>query len=187
MTSYSAEELMHIIERVFVTKESTLEAEASGRSVEDLKQTTLVVRRMLRSVAIALPDSAYEEQPDDIDGNDVWSAGEIISHIAGATVRTSSMINEILDRDEIPPGDEITEITDVRVRGKVEALEALGAADRELVRILDSIPADVDTSLTIDHDLIGTVGVKGWLLFTAIHEGDHANQLRELDRSGANA
>ena len=180
MSAIAVEELMRIAESVFAKRESTLEDEAADVSLSDLKQTVRSIRRMLSSTAAALPESAYERQPDDVDGNDVWSAGEVVSHIAGTMIWTDSNIRNITGRPEIEPPDDISQYADVRVRDKAESLEALAVADRELNRILDGIPEDVDTSSRIDHDTFGTVGVKGWLLLTALHEGDHANQLREL-------
>ena len=173
-------ELMQSAQRIFVQREASLESEAADRSVEDLKQTVIAVRRMLKAAATGLPESAYERQPDDVDGSDVWSAGEVISHIAETMIWTDANITKITGQAENLPSDEIKQHSEMRVRTKEESLAALDAADRELNRILDGIAEDIDTSATIDHDTFGTVGVKGWLLLTALHEGDHANQLREL-------
>ena len=180
MTVIPIEDLMQSAHRIFTQREATLESEAADRSVADLKQTVLTMRRMLSAAAAGLPESAYERQPDDIDGNDVWSAGEIASHIAGTMIWTDANVRKITGQPESLPSDELAQYADVRVRTKTESLETLKVADRELHRILDGIPENVDTSATIDHDTFGTVGVKGWLLLTALHEGDHANQLREL-------
>lgn len=182
MSTIAVEDLMHVSERVFGTRESTLESEAADMEVADLKHTVLVIRRVLASAAVALPEFAYEAQPDDPDGNDVWSAGEVVSHIAGTMIWTDANLRKIRGEEELPPNDQLLPYTEVKVRSKDESLQALEVADQELQRILDDIPDDVDTARTIDHDTFGEVGVKGWLLLTALHEGDHAMQLRELGR-----
>ncbi len=182
MSTISVEELMQVTERVFAQRKSTLEDEAAGMSVADLKQTVRATRTMLVDTAAALPDSAYERQPDDLDGNDIWSAGEIASHIAGTMIWTDANLRKINGLDPLTPNDDVTAYAEVKVRDKTEALRALEIAGIELERILDGIPDDIDTSKTIDFETFGTVGVKGWLLLTALHESDHANQLRELSR-----
>ncbi len=95
MTTFKSEDLMGISERVFGTRESTLEEEAAAASVPDLKQSVRAIRRMLASAAGALPESAYAAQPDDQDGNDVWSAGEIVSHIAGTMIWTDANLHAV--------------------------------------------------------------------------------------------
>lgn len=182
MSTITIEALMQVTERVFARRESTLEDEAADMSLDDLKETVRTIRQSLTAAASGLPESAYERQPDDVDGNDVWSAGEIASHIAGTMIWTDANIRRITGQPERLPPDDVKRYADVRVRSKSDALDALKVADRELARILDSIPADADTSARIDDDTFGNVGVKGWLLLTALHEGDHANQLRELGR-----
>jgi hypothetical protein len=180
MSTIAVDDLMQVAERVFGTRESTLEGEADDKSVPELKQTVLAVRRMLTSKAARLPETAYERQPDDVDGGDVWSAGEIASHIAGTMIWTDANLRRITGRPERLPSEDLKSAADVRVRSKDEAQEILAIADRELDRILDDIQDNVATSARIDHDTFGNVGVKGWLLLTALHEGEHANQMREL-------
>jgi DinB superfamily len=182
LSTISVDELMRVTERVFVKRETTLEEEAAGMSLANLKDTVRATRRMLIDTAKSLPDAAYERQADDLDGNDVWSAGEIASHIAGTTIWTDANLRKINGLEALPPTSEITQFAEVEVRSKSESLRALDVAEMELERILDGIADDLDTSRTIDLDTFGTVGVKGWLLLTALHEGDHANQLRELRR-----
>jgi hypothetical protein len=138
---------------------------------------------MLKSAAAALPETAYARQPDDQDGNDVWSAGEIASHIAGTMIWTDTNLRKLRGLEASPPEARLASYAEVKVREKAAALQALEVADTALTGILDDIPHDIDTSQTEEFDFFGAVGVKGWLLLTALHEGDHANQLRELGRS----
>lgn len=180
MSTLGIEDLMHVGARVFGARESTLEEEASDMSIEDLKSTVRAIRRMFNAAAAGLPESAYERQPDDADGNDVWSAGEIVGHITAMTLWTEANIHKLTGQQEIPPPSEAAAFAEVKVRSKGETLRALDAAESALTRMLDAISEDVDTRRTIEDDTFGSVGVKGWLLLTALHEGDHTGQLREL-------
>jgi hypothetical protein len=180
MSAITKDEMRLAAERVFVTHESTLEQEAAGQDIASLKQTVLVIRRVFKSAAAGVPASAYESQSAGPAGENVWSAGEIASHIAGTMIWTDTNIRAILGLDTAKPNPDVAVYADIRQRSREESLAALEAADSELARILELIPDDADSGRTIEHERFGTIGVKGWLLLTALHEGDHANQVRRL-------
>lgn len=163
MAFLTDDELKQVVEQVFKARETTLEAAASSHSVQDLVQT---VQRM-----------RLEPQPDDAEGNEVWNAGQIISHIIASQIRMTENLDKLVDFKVKPDTGDLKTEDELDMSGTRSAIKF---ATKALTSTLKGIPEDADLSKTVDAGIFGEMGVRGWLLLTAVHEMDHVQQLRSL-------
>lgn len=186
MGRLAAQEMQAIGKRVFGTRESTLAREASAYQVEDLVGANQAVRRIMRSTIETLPSATFDSQPADDEGNEVWSAGQVISHVAGSVFWIDGNIKRITGEPSREPakdlaalGSKITETPKLLDRG--DSLNALDYSAREFGRLIKQLPEDGNFDQPVESKHFGLVSIKGWLLFDLIHHHDHVKQLNELD------
>ena len=177
MAFLTDEELDTIAARIFRQRESTLEEEGRKLELNDLTKTVQRVRHTMNTAVDSLPPTAFEPQPDDADGNEVWSAGQIISHICQSQRNVTGMLSDVVDLTLEPQTE------DLQVDPSPSMVEARGAIKTATVILRDTlkaIPDDADLTKTSDHERFGSLGVRGLLMLVAIHERDHTRQLRSL-------
>lgn len=171
------EQLGEIGRKVFTTRESTLEQEASALNVGDMRSGLVEARREQREALASLPEQAFTtQQPGE--GEDVWSAGQIVAHLANSFGSMTGFIRPILGLPEasLSPHDLEQQPT------RDEALAIHDATDAGLNELFSSIPSDADFSQTSTHPRFGELGPRGMLLLMLIHETNHLDQLRSLAR-----
>ena len=66
---------------------SFLDEASQGMTREQLTSQASQMRQALVAAVKTLPDSAFEPQPVDVDGNSVWSAGEVVTHCNAVLMR----------------------------------------------------------------------------------------------------
>lgn len=169
--------------RAFCSKPGRLE-ECAGEYPRELLCETLQhlaadLSRLLRT----LPDAAFEMQPDDVDGSDVWSAGQVAGHLADMEVTSLPVWETILDRRLDPPADAVLNVIDRRLPDRQQATDAAEAIERSFEALTAAILAQPENNRTAAHFVIGMVGVAGALLGACIHLADHLGQLEELARA----
>ena len=169
------EQLGEIGRKVFATRESTLEQEASGLDLNDVRSRLLEARREQRETLVSLPDQAFStQQPGE--GEEAWSAGQIVAHLANSFGSMTGFMRPILGLPEVAhtPHD-LTQLP-----GRDEALAIHDATDAGLSELFSSIPSDADLSQTTTHPRFGELGPRGMLLLMLIHETNHLDQMRSL-------
>lgn len=177
MAFLTDDELNEVVRGVFQTKEMTLEGAAANHSLQDLVQTVQRMRHQMNNAVDALPPHAFEPQPDDADGNEVWNAGQIVSHIIGSQVRLTGNIGSLVEYTLEQDVSELAPKEDLDMSGTRSAIKF---ATKALTSTLKAIPEDADLSKTVDAGMFGELGVRGWLMLTAVHEMDHVQQLNSL-------
>lgn len=169
--------------RVFRERISTLDEEAEPYSLDDLRLALGVIRVGMRSEMEWLSDRAFEQQPAGSNGKDVWSAGQVVNHVAHAQIGMTSWLQEALVVEPSPDPHPLTDLTDASAPGllsREQALHALDVADRELEALFDRVPEQIEPSARASHPVFGDAGIKGGLLVMAIHEDSHLEQLIDL-------
>ena len=78
-TIIAGAELRAIRQRVFRERQTTLDSEAVPYQLADWRATLESFRRMTRATLLDLSERAFETQPDP---DEVWSAGQIVRHLA---------------------------------------------------------------------------------------------------------
>lgn len=166
--------------RVFRDRLSTLDEEAAAYSLDDLRLTLGVIRLGTRSEIEWLPDRAFEEQPPDGNGNEVWTAGQVVNHIGDAQIGMTSWLHEALRLEPSECEHPLVNLTDAEYPGRLtreQALHVLDVAEMELETLFDAIPERIEPGMHARHPAFGVAGVKGGLLIMAIHEHEHLEQL----------
>lgn len=177
MAFLTDEQLDVIAGRVFGTRESTLEQEGRKLELTDLIQTVNRVRHRMNSAIDSLPPHAFEPQPDDENGNEVWNAGQIVSHVSQSQLRFTQNVGELVKYTLEPETDdlEMDPAPDmVATKGGIKTATAI------LSKTLKAIPRDADLTVTSENERFGELGISGWLMLVAIHERSHVKQLEEL-------
>ncbi|RIK45587.1 MAG: hypothetical protein DCC58_05990 [Chloroflexi bacterium] len=166
---------------VFRRRESTIDDEARRYTLRDWEHTLRHYTAAARATVERLPESAFQPQPDDPEGNPVWSAGQIVGHLFEAQVNI--FFRAIRQAAGIDAAREATELTTAPLTthtDREDALAILTAADDDIDALFAHLNIGID--LTAQHDIepFGQIGIGGLLMFAAIHAEDHATQLGEL-------
>jgi uncharacterized damage-inducible protein DinB len=171
------ETLQSMRRRIFVDRTSTLESEGRALPLSDLIETVQRVRHRMLVALDSLPKEAFEPQPVDANGNEVWSAGQLVSHICTSQLRFTENVGKLVEYKLEPETDDLEQDDTLPM---TEARMALKTATVILRQTLKAIPEDADFTKTMEHERFGTIGVKGWLVLVAVHEHDHVQQFRSL-------
>ncbi len=169
--------------RVFDKRETTAEEEALLYSYAELRELLFSVRRDLKSTVAHLPDRAFEKQANDANGDEVWSAGQIVSHLIEASLRFGfyDRLRELSGSPGRTLPSEFESIRGEKVLSREQTLFALDLADLELELLIAEIPDAADFSATVSAPPFGDLSIRGWFLLTSLHEGVHVEQLQKLE------
>jgi hypothetical protein len=170
-------------QRVFRDRRSTLDDEAAHFQLDDLRLLLGVSRLGMRSEIEWLPDCTFEDQGLDANGNEVWTAGQVVNHIGHAQIGMMDWLHDALGRGFCVEQHPLTDLTDAQVPGRLtreQSLHVLDVAERELEVMFDSIPVTIDPAMSARHPAFGLAGIKGGLLIMVIHERSHLQQLIDL-------
>jgi hypothetical protein len=128
----------------------------------------------LRTAALAVPPARFEERP----APEEWSGNEVMAHVVDASRHFGDQVTAILEgrarpamRAERPP---------IAHHAAAEWCEIL-ARDREAI-FACALKADPHARLEekIEHRMFGPLNWREVLLFTRIHDLDHAGQLSKI-------
>jgi hypothetical protein len=128
----------------------------------------------LRRAAAAVPAARFEERP----APEEWSGNEVMAHVVDAGRHFGDQIIAILDGRARVAAD--------RQRAPVERHTAeewwtILARDRETLfaRVRAADPT-ANLAETIEHPMFGPLTWRETLLFTRLHDHDHAGQLEKI-------
>jgi hypothetical protein len=155
----------------------TLSEAGSKYEMDEMIDAVRALRRMLRSAVEAAPDSAFAAQPP-AEGEDCWSAGQVVAHLANSQASMSSAVRSLLDMPAAPESQRRD--VDSILPTREESLATLESTATGFDAFVAAIPANADTTRTMLHQRFGEMSSKGWMLLMALHEGDHLRQIRAL-------
>jgi hypothetical protein len=178
--SITGAELRAIRQRVFRARETTLDSEAAAYTLAELRATLESFRRMTRATLTDLSERAFDAQPAHDAGDDRWSAGQIVRHLA--QVQIDVFLGPIRAANGLPApsAEELGVPSGVGALTRADAIVALDIADRQLERCFAELPAALDLTAGVPDNPFGPVGAGGLLTIACIHEEDHWGQLNEL-------
>lgn len=175
MATIGHDELRGLARQCFMTRDLTLEDAGRRYDVPTLQATVLELREAMRAALVALPDHAFEGRSTG-EGEEHWAAGQVIAHIANASSFAATQLAPALGFElAIPATYDISDTPD--------RSQALAIADAVLASTRDffaALPADLDLERTLANERFGDLGLRGYLMLTAIHDGDHLGQLARL-------
>jgi hypothetical protein len=165
---------------VFRERAQTLDDAAAIYSIPELQANLHRIWSEISSAVEAAPDTAFERQPDDTDGGDVWSVGQIVSHLCDTQVRSQRFWEDLL-RTQLPdPPAIVLERYGAQLLTRAESQEALAGLTAAWTNVMSFLPPDVDLERRAAHPAFGQAGPKGSLLVYAVHMDDHLHQILEL-------
>ncbi len=182
MTALNPDQLLVAYDAIITDKSTTFAKESPRYSIPELKQAIVDVRSATRGQVEGLPSSAFAEQADDSEGNEVWSAGELICHVTSAFWFIGGRALELADIENPGPGEAVSPFLGEtpKVLSKQETIDLLDAGDQATELYLSWIPDDADLSASADTEFFGEMSAKSWLMFVSVHEADHVRQLESL-------
>ena len=130
----------------------------------------------LAKAARAVPAARFAERPEP----EEWSANEVLAHVVAADTYFGGGIIAILEGRSAPARGGGRGMENAPVRTADAWLEIL---DRQRQTLFDRVhAADPETRLdvTIDHPFFGPLNWRETLLFTRVHDLDHAQQLGKI-------
>lgn len=133
-----------------------------------------------RGRLLAQLDGLSEEQAAFRPGADQWSVVEVLRHVAAAE-RWAAGIAAGLARgrspdDERRAGDQGTEA----VASLADGRRTIEESHREMLAVVDALPAEPDAQATADHPFFGPLTCKQWLVFQRVHDLDHCGQIEQI-------
>jgi len=147
-------------------------------SLDDIRQTMATTRAALVAAIEAAPDSAFEPQPDNDEGEEVWSVGPIIAHCNSSMMGIGGGAAKAAGLDLGDPPEALAAASESRVMGREEALAAARVVNPD--DFFAMIPDDDKLDAESPHDFFGPMSGRTWLYFMAMHEAEHVAQVKAL-------
>ena len=152
-----------------------LQAQAAKLTIPQLVDRIGTDMMELHQALRAVPEDRFSERPGDND----WSANEIAAHLAATSRSVARGITQVLDEGAQPE-----RVADA-IQGTGVVRDATGwwneiRSDRE--RLFDRVTkaaGDEHLEITWQHPMFGDLNWREWLLFTRLHDLDHARQLQQ--------
>lgn len=177
---FSRDDLRTMRFNVFRERQYTLDEAVASYSIAALKEHLDWLWSSIRLAVAEAPQAAFERQPDDADSGDVWSAGQIVSHLCDAHVRSQHFWEDLLRCELPPPPARVVELQGTQLLEREHALEALASLAAAWAELMAQIGEDFDPEWRGIHPQFGAAGAKGALLVFSIHLDDHLHQIRDL-------
>jgi len=130
----------------------------------------------LRAAAVAVPAARFGERPEP----EEWSGNEVMAHVLAADGYFAGGIRDALAGRPAPPRLPRERVEDAPLR-TAEAWCAALDRQRETL-FADVLAADPAAAADrrIDHPMFGPLSWRETLLFTRLHDLDHAGQLQKI-------
>ena len=155
---------------------SYLQAQAHKLTIPQLADKVRGDMEQVREALEAVPASSFSERP----AQGEWSANEVAAHLTSTSAALAGGIRQVIETGATPAGatDRI-EPTDEERSGE-EWWQTL-LADREaILERARSASGDEHLDVKWNHPMFGDLNWREWLLFTRIHDLDHARQLQSI-------
>jgi uncharacterized damage-inducible protein DinB len=130
----------------------------------------------LGKAARTVPAARFAERPEP----EEWSANEVLSHVLTADRYFGGGIVAVLDGRPAPPRGGGRGVENAPLRTAEEWLEALGKQRTTLFERVRAADPKARLDVTIEHPFFGPLNWRETLLFTRLHDLDHAGQLGKI-------
>jgi len=131
----------------------------------------------LRAAAAAVPPARFAERPEP----EEWSGNEVMAHVVSADLYFGGGIVSVLDGRPPAPYSSGRRIIEDAPARPAEHWSRILAEQREALfaQVLAADPA-VAPDARIEHPFFGPLTWRETLLFTRLHDLDHAGQLQKI-------
>jgi len=155
---------------------SYLQAQGAKLSPTEIVDRVRGATADLATAARAVPAARFAERPEP----EEWSANEVLAHVVAADNYFGGGIVAILEGRAAPPRGGGRGMENAPLRTADAWLEIL---DRQRQTLFDRVRAadpQARLDVTIDHPFFGPLNWRETLLFTRLHDLDHAQQLGKI-------
>ena len=155
--------------------------DALGATLEFLTPAEIVTKveaamADLGKAARAVPAARFAERPEP----EEWSANEVLAHVVAADGYFGGGVVAILEARPAPPRGEGRGNENAPLRTADAWLEILGRQRRALFERVSAADPGAHLDVTIEHPFFGPLNWRETLLFTRLHDLDHAGQLGKI-------
>ena len=151
---------------------------AKDMSLDDIGQAMAATRAALVGAIEAAPDAAFEAQPENSEGEEVWSVGQIVGHCNGSLVNIGGQALKAAGLDLGEPPEALVAAAEEKIMSREDALAAARVVNTDDFIALLSDDENLDKTMT--HDFFGVMSGRSWLYFAAMHEAEHVSQIKSL-------
>lgn len=160
-----------------------LQSQAAKLSIAELTEKIRADMEQVHAALEAAPTDCFTERPV----QDDWSPNEVAAHLTATSKSVADGICAVLDHGAQP------ERVPDRMQGTDTVYDAAGwwkqlKDDREaLFARVARAKGDEYPEITWEHPMFGQLNWREWLLFTRLHDIDHARQLQKTTEALAAA
>ncbi|MCA9828839.1 MAG: DinB family protein [Dehalococcoidia bacterium] len=155
---------------------SYLQGQAARLSLADLVAKVLADSGQLRSAAESAEAVDITARPAEGE----WSVNEVLNHVRDScqSVNAGMLAAAFEGRHPAPVRDSIVPTRDVR--RPLEWFAAIDSERKATFERLAALAGDEHLDIAWEHPFFGPLNWREWLLFTRIHDIDHARQLESI-------
>ena len=155
---------------------SYLASQAMRRTPEQVVEVIREAHRQFLEATATVPEAAFRTQPQAGE----WSAADVLAHVCTVATFEEQAIRKIVERGEKP-----ADVPDVLEPAPVTAtredmLAALDKAREQMFAIALHADPQAHLDITCGHREFGQMNWREWLLFSRVHELDHARQMQSI-------
>jgi hypothetical protein len=157
--------------------QSYLQAQGARRSPAELVERVREAMDELRRAAAAVPTARFQERP----APEEWSANEVLAHVVEVGALFAERVRRVLDGE--PPAPPPAPREEAPPRRTLDEWWALLERDRAafFARVLRADPGERPDRV-IEHPMFGPLTWRETILFTRLHDLDHAAQIGKIAR-----
>jgi len=153
-----------------------LQTQAAKLSVPELIEKVRADLQQVRGAIESFPASRWNERPRDGE----WCANEVAAHLADSSLAVATSIVTAIEQGTKPGRiSDVMAHTNER-QGPAEWWKQIEADREALFSRLATVRGDEHLEVTWEHPMFGDLNWREWLLFTRIHDLDHARQIQAV-------
>jgi DinB superfamily len=150
-----------------------LQVQAAKLAVPDLVAKVRGDLQQVKAAIESFPVDSWEKRPAD----EEWSANEVAAHLAGSSRSVADGIVAAIAGGQKPARiEDVMEHSDDH-RGPADWWLTIESDREALFSRLATVKGDEHLDIKWQHPMFGDLNWREWLLFTRIHDLDHAHQI----------
>lgn len=155
---------------------SYLQVQAGKLTVAELTAKVSTDMQQVREALEAVPAERFAERPSEGD----WSANEVAHHLAHISTVVANGVRSVLDVGALPPpiSDQMSKAPEQHTAAEWWAKLV---EDREaILERVSRASGEEHLDVKWEHGVFGDLNWREWVLFTRVHDLDHARQMQAI-------
>ena len=153
-----------------------LQTQAAKLSVPELVEKVRTDLQQVRAAIESFPASRWNDPPHEGE----WCANEVAAHLADSSHAVAAGIVTAIEQGTKPGRiSDVMAHTNER-REPADWWKQIDADREALFSCLATVKGDEHLDIAWEHPMFGDLNWREWLLFTRIHDLDHARQIQSV-------